>query len=524
MNYYLKKFLKLYHLSIPLLLVATFNALVAALQLFLLNQFLISWNTASVNNDFLIWIVLYLCSFIIIIFSNTLEEYVAYSVITKYKNILTLEWYKTILQKHQKSLNKVGKDKILNLFHTDAFNVAVNTAQFLLIVSSIVSIAGTLIIYGTIAPKVMGIIFIVSLIILPIKIYLVVRAIPKQKVKESKIAEKWMGKVIAFTQVQNVFLNNNKTVYFDHLYQEQTSPIVKMYNKVVMKTKLFGEGSKFLNKFAFIITFVVSLVLYVKGYVDLSVLIVLVINFATYVGYLDALINNYMFINTVKEFDNKAKEFFSELFDKKALAFDHFDQLSIQNLNFNYQEKSIFQDFNLTINANDKVLIKGTSGKGKSTLINLMMNYLDPTSGTIKINNTLYEQETDLANLFTLVNKDIQLLEYPSLNQIIAAQETNYSVEKINQLKELFNINFIEDETNVDVSNLSEGQVQRIKLASAFYIDKPVFLLDEVLSNLDKENRDDILNKILSLDKTIIFVSHHLTSNQEDLFNKKVIL
>ncbi|UWV79844.1 ATP-binding cassette domain-containing protein [Mycoplasmopsis felis] len=73
-------------------------------------------------------------------------------------------------------------------------------------------------------------------------------------------------------------------------------------------------------------------------------------------------------------------------------------------------------------------------------------------------------------------------------------------------------------------NQLSLGQQQRLSLARTFFYDKDIYILDESLSNLNKELRNKILNKLISLNKTIIFISHHLDTAEITLFDEVINL
>ncbi|UWV84914.1 ATP-binding cassette domain-containing protein [Mycoplasmopsis felis] len=99
-------------------------------------------------------------------------------------------------------------------------------------------------------------------------------------------------------------------------------------------------------------------------------------------------------------------------------------------------------------------------------------------------------------------------------------------IEEILDFFELKNevIYELENQNFVSGNQLSLGQQQRLSLARTFFYDKDIYILDESLSNLNKELRNKILNKLISLNKTIIFISHHLDTAEITLFDEVINL
>ncbi len=97
---------------------------------------------------------------------------------------------------------------------------------------------------------------------------------------------------------------------------------------------------------------------------------------------------------------------------------------------------------------------------------------------------------------------------------------------KFKELKEMFNLNFIKDKkTKISKEELSTGQQQRVNLARIWVNKKPIIILDECFGNLDKENANSILEKVLKdEDSTIIMISHHLTPKQTKMFDSVIKL
>ena len=186
--------------------------------------------------------------------------------------------------------------------------------------------------------------------------------------------------------------------------------------------------------------------------------------------------------------------------------------LIIKSLNFSYQNEEVFKDLNLNFNSGILNLVSGPSGSGKTTLLNLIAGLEKPSSGLIMLDDNIQSSidkfvEPENRNI-GFVFQDFAL--FPHLN---VKQNIEFSK---NGNKELFNTLI----DNLSIKNylskypheLSGGQQQRASIARAIYSEPKILLIDEPISNQDKNNKIEII-KIISdfaKDKEIvcILVSH----------------
>jgi ATP-binding cassette, subfamily B, bacterial PglK len=187
-------------------------------------------------------------------------------------------------------------------------------------------------------------------------------------------------------------------------------------------------------------------------------------------------------------------------------------------------ERKVLDDICFTINKGDFIGIIGTTGSGKSTLIDLLVGLLNPDAGEISI---------DQKNINTIVNQWQKLIGYvpqsiyltdDTLRNNIAfgVQENLIDEEKVrkalvtSQLSNFVNnlpegLDTIVGERGV---RLSGGERQRIAIARALYHDPPILILDEATSSLDNFTEKEFMNSVNALQgtKTIIIVAHRLTT------------
>lgn len=199
------------------------------------------------------------------------------------------------------------------------------------------------------------------------------------------------------------------------------------------------------------------------------------------------------------------------------------EELSVQDLSFAYEETPIFDSFNLSLSKGKTLGIGGESGKGKSTLLKLMMRYWDPEKGQIKMNDvdlkefsetelheieSVMEQRTfifadTIAQNMTLGKPDVPMAEIKE-----AAKQAQLS-DWIESLPEQY-----ETKIGGTFRSISDGERQRIGLARVFLHDGDLLLFDEPTSSLDYINEQNILKTIekASEGKTTIIVSHRAST------------
>ena len=212
---------------------------------------------------------------------------------------------------------------------------------------------------------------------------------------------------------------------------------------------------------------------------------------------------------------------------------NEFKSLSINNVSYSYLDKygnkvEALKNFNLKINKNEKILIKGHSGGGKSTLFKLILSLLTPESGELLINeqplNKRYEK------LFAYVPQDNLLME-GTIKEVITLFEDNPDNELFNKALDISEsstfvnalVNKGDTYLNEKGSGLSLGEMERIAIARAIYSDSPILLLDECSASLDSNTEAKVMSNILNMqNKTIILISHH--KYDEKLFDKVIDL
>ena len=198
--------------------------------------------------------------------------------------------------------------------------------------------------------------------------------------------------------------------------------------------------------------------------------------------------------------------------------------ISFNKVSFCYPgaNQDIINNVSFSINKGDITGIIGESGSGKSTVLNLILGLLEPTSGNIKIDEKLLTNDNAKywQQNIGYVPQQITLIDDTLRNNIAFGIEENFinisAVQNsisLSQLTEFINQNPDRLDSLVGERGitLSGGQIQRIGIARALYNSPSILILDEPTSSLDTETEKQLINDILKLkkDRTIVIISHN---------------
>lgn len=199
-----------------------------------------------------------------------------------------------------------------------------------------------------------------------------------------------------------------------------------------------------------------------------------------------------------------------------------------KNLNYNVSLKCLFKDINFSIKYKDKVLLVGESGTGKSTLVKMLMRYIEVPFGFISINNIdiNHYHLDNLRNNITYVGNSDTLFTDTFYNNIVlngnVLKENFEKIVKITKVDEIVKDDGLKYRKVIeeDGFNLSTGERQRVILARALIRKSDIYIFDEAFSQIDLNKTEEILNDVLKYleDKTVIVISHR--NNFYKLFNR----
>ena len=214
---------------------------------------------------------------------------------------------------------------------------------------------------------------------------------------------------------------------------------------------------------------------------------------------------------------------------------EEFKSLDIKDISYSYTDKygnkvEAVKNFSLSIGKGQKVLVKGSSGGGKTTLMLITMGLLSPLSGGVYLlDKESHPFDKRYQRLFSYVPQDNLLME-GSIKEVVTLFEKEVDENRLSDALRLSEsssfINKLSMKENTFLnekgSGLSLGEMERIAIARALYMDAPILLLDECSASLDASTEKKVMDNILSLDKTILLISHH--KYDESLFDKIIDL
>ncbi len=191
------------------------------------------------------------------------------------------------------------------------------------------------------------------------------------------------------------------------------------------------------------------------------------------------------------------------------------NMIQIKNLNLRFKNEVIYKDFSFSLKKGEKLAITGESGKGKSTLLNLLMGFIPDFKGEITVNGIVLTPENcpEIRKITAWLPQEIAL-KFNTVSELFFApfnfennRENKPKKAAISTIFKAFDLD--EDLLLKKTKEISGGQKQRIVLASCLLLKKPLLLLDEPTSALDTKIKKKVTDYILNQKElSVIAVTH----------------
>ena len=372
-------------------------------------------------------------------------------------------------------------------------------------------------------------------IFIPVSGY-IISLIGKQLKKQSSKAQQEQGNFLSTIEETigglKVVKGYNSENYFNTVFQNSTERFFTLSNSIGNRQNLASPASEFMG-----IT-VIAILLWYGGQM---VLIEKTLDGPSFIAYMGLAYNILTPAKAISKASygvkrgNAAAERVLEILEQEntitskdnaieKTTFD--DNISVQNINFKYEDETVLKDFSLQIKKGQTVALVGQSGSGKSTIANLLTRFYDVNDGTISIDGINIKDMNlqSLRSLMGLVTQD-SILFNDTIKANIALGKLDATDDEIIEALKIANaFEFVKElplgiYTNIGDSGnkLSGGQKQRLSIARAVLKNPPIMILDEATSALDTESEKfvQIALENMMQNRTSIVIAHRLSTIQK---------
>ncbi len=324
-----------------------------------------------------------------------------------------------------------------------------------------------------------------------------------------------------FKNIKTIKITNFSNIFFNNLKEIISS--TKQNDIKLFQTSAYPETLK--EPFFAIFISIGLIFAFTYEVVAFSSLVTLLALFQRAMSKLSSSFNLYIAVKKMEPFYdsyfdnlNHVRRYF--VLKKNKVNFDFKNQISFKNVNFKYKKEYVLKNINVTFKKGSFITIFGKSGSGKTTIIDLILNLLEPSSGNIfvddiDIQNIKIEKWQSLVGCVT---QEHYFFNDSIYNNLILGSQFDDS-----ELSKMLNISVcgdfvksIEDTKNILMgesgSKFSGGQKQRLSIARALLRKPEILIFDEATSALDKENENKLLYNLknkLDYNPTIIFITHN---------------
>ena len=369
-----------------------------------------------------------------------------------------------------------------------------------------------------------------ALVVMPVAIYPISRLAKRMKKISKQSQEKTSDITSAlseiFTNIE-IIKANNAQEYEHSRFVDENNKFFKLNLKSVKIEQLVSPLMETIGSIGVAAVIIIG----GKDVIDGQ------INMGAFFSFLTALFMLYTPLKRIVNIYNKMQDaiaasertFFlmdkvSQIKDGQNELNEEINLIKFNNVRLSYGDKEVLKGINLEANKSEFIALVGSSGGGKSSLMNLLMRFYDVNGGEILINGTNLKDIKihSLRQNIGLVTQRVYIFNDTIAKNVAYGREFNEDAV-INALKLANAYEFVsklDDGINTILNefgtNLSGGQRQRIAIARALYQNPQILIFDEATSALDNESEKEITKAINNLrSKKIIFVIAHRLSTVE---------
>ena len=370
-----------------------------------------------------------------------------------------------------------------------------------------------------------------ALVVMPVAIYPISRLAKRMKKISKQSQEKTSDITSAlseiFTNIE-IIKANNAQKYEHSRFVDENNKFFKLNLKSVKIEQLVSPLMETIGSIGVAAVIIIGGKDVIDGH----------INMGAFFSFLTALFMLYTPLKRIVNIYNKMQDaiaasertFFlmdkvSQIKDGEKELNEEINLIKFNNVRLSYGDKEVLKGINLEANKSEFIALVGSSGGGKSSLMNLLMRFYDVNGGEILINGTNLKDIKihSLRQNIGLVTQRVYIFNDTIAKNVAYGREFNEDAV-INALKLANAYEFVsklDDGINTILNefgtNLSGGQRQRIAIARALYQNPQILIFDEATSALDNESEKEITKAINNLrSKKIIFVIAHRLSTVEN--------
>ena len=369
---------------------------------------------------------------------------------------------------------------------------------------------------------------VLTIIAIPLT-YFLLSFVVKRTQNYFELNQKAIGNVNSFVEESvtnnDVIKSFNKEKYFNNKFDKESKTLANYGFKSSFYSSLAVPFNKAIGNLNYIIIVCVGSISVIKGHMRLGAIqsfIQYMKDFNRPMNVIAQVISNlqmaiasvdrvYEILDLEEETNGKIKEF----------TFN--DSIEFRDVTFSYVEgKTVLKNFNLKINKGEKIALVGKTGAGKTTIVNLLMNFHAHYTGQILIDGVDIRDidKSSYRKLISMVLQDTWLFEGTIKENIVFDRRiSDENLSKVLSKSKILHMieglpNGLDYEINEETNNMSAGEKQLLTIARALVADPEILILDEATSNVDTRLEYLINHSMNSLmkNRTSIVIAHRLST------------
>lgn len=451
---------------------------------------------------------------------NYYWHYLRYSAI----NTLRYKVFENTLNKNVSFFNEIASGDITSRILDDttilAQTVVIGMPMLIYNILNIISILSIMFIFSPILS---------FIVIIFIPIYIIVFNKINKSIRVNSVKERENYSVLMQNIQQNILgirsiKFNNKENFFSQKFSLLLKKHLKSQKIILLFNTIGNSCTDFIVTITPIIVLITGAILVLNQKITLGTLLA----FYSYLGYIYAPLDNlsdyYLGLQSAIGTSQRIIDFLNQHnkdATNESILLTKISDIEFSNVSFSYKgTHNILEKLNFKINQGDVVALVGDSGKGKSTVLNLLMRVYDPDQGEILINNTKSNNYT-IEELYSKVSfiDQFPFIFNSSIKENIMF-DNDINEEKLDIVFSITKVDEAIKELDKDLKfeilecgkNISGGQKQRICLSRALLKNFDILILDEALSALDYSAAKQIMNNLIRYvkdhQKIMLIVTH----------------